>query len=74
MRAAAAAEPRGAWGARPRRLTPGNIGIYAFLIMTALFFAIPLYVMIVTSLKTMAPTAPAVCAFWTFSPNVHVPR
>jgi len=51
MRAAATAEP---WGGRPRRLTPGKIGIYAFLIMTALFFAIPLYVMIVTSLKTMA--------------------
>ena len=41
------------WGARPQRLTPGRIGIYAFLVITALFFAIPLYVMIVTSLKTM---------------------
>jgi glucose/mannose transport system permease protein len=44
------AEP---WGARPARLTPGQLGIYAFLIISALFFAIPLYVMIVTSLKTM---------------------
>jgi glucose/mannose transport system permease protein len=47
---AAAAEP---WGARPARLTPGQLGIYAFLIISALFFAIPLYVMVVTSLKTM---------------------
>ena len=40
-------------GSKPRRVTPAMIGIYAFLIITALFFAIPLYVMIVTSLKTM---------------------
>ena len=47
---AATAEP---WGARPARLTPGKLGIYAFLVISALFFAIPLYVMVVTSLKTM---------------------
>ena len=47
---AATAEP---WGARPARLTPGKLGIYAFLAVSALFFAIPLYVMVVTSLKTM---------------------
>jgi len=29
------------------------LGIYAFLVISALFFAIPLYVMVVTSLKTM---------------------
>jgi glucose/mannose transport system permease protein len=40
-------------GAPPLRLTPGRIGIYAFLVVTALFFLTPLYVMIVTSLKTM---------------------
>jgi glucose/mannose transport system permease protein len=34
-------------------MTPGRIGIYAFLVVTALFFLTPLYVMIVTSLKTM---------------------
>ena len=44
------AEP---WGSRPERATPVKIGIYAFLVTTALFFAIPLYVMLVTSLKTM---------------------
>ena len=44
------AEP---WGSRPGHVTPAKIGIYAFLVITALFFAIPLYVMLVTSLKTM---------------------
>jgi glucose/mannose transport system permease protein len=50
MTASAALQPS---GARPRRLTPGRIGIYAFLVVTALFFLTPLYVMVVTSLKTM---------------------
>jgi glucose/mannose transport system permease protein len=40
-------------GPRPRRLTPARIGIYAFLAITALFFLVPLYVMGVTSLKSM---------------------
>jgi glucose/mannose transport system permease protein len=40
-------------GARPRRLTPARVGVYAFLIVAALFFLAPLYVMVVTSLKTM---------------------
>lgn len=34
-------------------MTPARIGIYAFLLGAALFFALPLYVMLVTSLKTM---------------------
>ena len=46
----AIAEP---WGSRPQRVTLATIGVYAFLVITALFFAIPLYVMLVTSLKTM---------------------
>jgi glucose/mannose transport system permease protein len=40
-------------GAPPLRLTPARIGIYAFLVVTALFFLTPLYVMVVTSLKSM---------------------
>lgn len=36
-----------------RSLTPARIGIYAFLLTAALFFLLPLYVMLVTSLKTM---------------------
>jgi glucose/mannose transport system permease protein len=47
-RAAAAAPAR-----RRARLTPARIGIYAFLASAALFFMLPLYVMLVTSLKTM---------------------
>src|SRR3954453_14278883 len=50
MTASAVLQPS---GAPPRRMTPGRIGIYAFLVVTALFFLTPLYVMIVTSLKTM---------------------
>jgi glucose/mannose transport system permease protein len=41
-------------GPRPkRRITAGRIGVYAFLIGAAAFFALPLVVMILTSLKTM---------------------
>ncbi|MET0527861.1 carbohydrate ABC transporter permease [Microvirga sp. P5_D2] len=40
-------------GRRPRRLTIGRIGIYAFLITAALFFMLPLWIMLVTSLKPM---------------------
>jgi len=48
--AGARAEPA---GPRPRRLSAGRIGLYAFLVVAALFFLVPLYIMIVTSLKTM---------------------
>jgi glucose/mannose transport system permease protein len=40
-------------GRQPRRLTTGRVGLYVFLSIAALFFALPLYVMIVTSLKPM---------------------
>ncbi|MFC0396882.1 carbohydrate ABC transporter permease [Paraburkholderia rhizosphaerae] len=40
---------------RPRRsrFSPARIGVYAFLIFSALFFLLPLYVMLVTSVKPM---------------------
>ncbi len=41
-------------GPKPRRLTPARIGIYAFLIIAAIFFLVPLVVMILTSMKPMA--------------------
>ncbi|MEM9222649.1 MAG: carbohydrate ABC transporter permease [Pseudomonadota bacterium] len=44
------AEPR---GRRPRKTTPARIGVYAFLVISALFFLIPLWVMLMTSFKTM---------------------
>ena len=39
---------------RPRKplFTPARIGIYAFLISVSAFFLLPLYVMLITSLKT----------------------
>jgi glucose/mannose transport system permease protein len=40
-------------GPRPKQLTAARWGIYAFLLITALFFVVPLYVMLVTSLKSM---------------------
>jgi glucose/mannose transport system permease protein len=47
---ALAIEPR---GPRPLKVTPARWGLYAFLAITALFFLLPLYVMLVTSLKPM---------------------
>ncbi|MGV8856645.1 MAG: carbohydrate ABC transporter permease [Devosia sp.] len=43
-------EPR---GPKPRHMTPGRAGIYAFLIISAIFFLIPLGVMLMTSMKSM---------------------
>ena len=40
-------------GPKPKYLTIGRIGLYCFIIMCALFFLMPLYVMIITSLKDM---------------------
>jgi glucose/mannose transport system permease protein len=38
---------------KPKQLTIARIGIYAFLISSAIFFLLPLYIMLVTSFKTM---------------------
>jgi glucose/mannose transport system permease protein len=40
-------------GRKPQRLTAGRIGLYVFLIISAAFFLLPAYVMVVTSLKPM---------------------
>jgi len=40
-------------GQRPKRLTVGRIGVYAFLLGAAAFFLIPLWIMILTSFKPM---------------------
>jgi len=50
MSAAAAVVPQ---GPKPRQLSWGRIGVYAFLVSAALFFLLPAWIMIVTSLKTM---------------------
>lgn len=40
-------------GPRPKQITAGRIGIYVFLLIAALFFLVPLIVMIMTSMKSM---------------------
>ena len=50
----AAARERQRRAAWRRHVTPARLGIYAFLVSAALFFLLPLYVMIVTSLKPMS--------------------
>ncbi len=40
-------------GPKPRRLTIARVGVYAFLIISAIYFLAPLWVMVVTSLKTL---------------------
>jgi glucose/mannose transport system permease protein len=40
-------------GRRPRHLTWGRIGVYAFLLTSALFFLLPLWIMLLTSVKSM---------------------
>ncbi len=40
-------------GRRPSHVTWGRIGVYAFLVGAALFFLLPLWIMLLTSVKTM---------------------
>jgi glucose/mannose transport system permease protein len=40
-------------GRRPHHLTVARIGVYAFLVTAALFFLLPLWIMVMTSLKPM---------------------
>lgn len=40
-------------GKKPQNWSIGRVGIYCFLFSTALFFLMPLYIMIITSLKDM---------------------
>jgi glucose/mannose transport system permease protein len=50
----AAARERRRRAAWRRHFTPARLGIYAFLVTAAAFFLLPLYVMIMTSLKPMS--------------------
>jgi glucose/mannose transport system permease protein len=64
--------PRAGAAVRRRGLTPARIGIYLFLFGAALFFLLPLYVMLVTSLKSMdeirAGSILALPVAWTVEP------
>jgi glucose/mannose transport system permease protein len=57
---------------RRRRFSPARAGIYLFLASAALFFLLPLYVMLVTSLKSMdeirAGSILALPQLWTLEP------
>ena len=57
---------------RKRKLRGSTIAIYAFLVICALFFAVPLYVIIVTSFKTMLQITEgdifSLPREWTFEP------
>ena len=45
--------PPGPRGAKPRRLTADRLGLYAFVVVSCLFFLLPLYIMVVTSFKPL---------------------
>ncbi|KQR71610.1 carbohydrate ABC transporter permease [Rhizobium sp. Leaf341] len=45
--------PRSPNGPMPAHITVGRVGLYVFLLVAVLFFTLPLYIMVVTSLKTM---------------------
>jgi glucose/mannose transport system permease protein len=56
MSAVSATAPGGLAGPRgpkPKKLTASRVGIYAFLLVSALFFLLPLILMIMTSMKSM---------------------
>ncbi len=57
--------------ARPRKalLDPARLGVYAFLVSTAIFFTLPLYVMIITSLKTPEEVRAVALFAWPASPQ-----
>lgn len=69
--AASLATPTTPRGQRPRRplVTPARIGIYAFLLSTSAFFLLPLYVMVVTSLKSPEEIRQALLFAWPASPQ-----
>ncbi|MGO4842585.1 carbohydrate ABC transporter permease, partial [Rhizobiaceae sp. 2RAB30] len=57
------------WGARPRHvLSARNIMLYGTLIVVALYYLLPLYVMVVTSLKGM----PEIRLGHIFSPPLEI--
>jgi glucose/mannose transport system permease protein len=56
---------------RPRRsaFTPARLGVYAFLISVSAFFLLPLYVMVITSLKTGPEVREALLFAWPRDPQ-----
>ena len=57
-------------GRPPRKLSPARLGLYAFLVICALFFLTPLYVMLVTSLKAMPEIRQGYIFAWPSAPSL----
>jgi glucose/mannose transport system permease protein len=57
-------------GRRPASITAARVGVYAFLGFAALFFLLPLYVMVITSLKPMAEVRLGNLFSWPVDPTV----
>ena len=57
--------------ARPRRsaFTPARLGVYAFLVSISAFFLLPLYVMVITSLKSGPEVREALLFAWPRDPQ-----
>lgn len=58
-------------GRRPSRVTTARVGIYAFLATAALFFLLPLWIMVVTSLKTMDEVRLGNILAWPSAPTLE---
>jgi glucose/mannose transport system permease protein len=58
-------------GRKPDRLTIGRVVVYALLIAAALAFLVPLYVILVTSLKTMTEIRQGNILAWPAAPTIE---
>ncbi|WP_430511199.1 carbohydrate ABC transporter permease [Pannonibacter phragmitetus] len=62
-------------GCKPQRLTLARAGVYAFLVISALYFLLPLWIMLMTSLKDMEEIRLGSILSWpnelTFEPWLH---
>jgi glucose/mannose transport system permease protein len=58
-------------GPKPKRVTPARVGLYAFVVMSCLFFLAPLYVMIITSLKPMEEVRLGYIFKWPDNPTIQ---
>lgn len=58
-------------GPRPTGFDVGRLGVYAFLVGASLFFLLPLYVMIVTSIKPMDEIRQGALLAWPAIPTVE---
>jgi glucose/mannose transport system permease protein len=61
----------GPQGRRPKRLTVARVGVYAFLVTAALFFLLPLWIMVVTSLKPMDEVRLGNILAWPSAPTLQ---